>query len=278
VDRSGLLPIGTLARLSRLSVRAVRLYGSAGLLPPAWVDPDSGYRYYRRDQVRTASAIGLLRSLDVPLAAIGRLLGAGDPEGLRAALEAERDRAQRRLAHARRALRSLERLMAASDLMPYEVGIAEEPATTLAALSRTLDAERLTREVGRMARELQELADSGGWASEGAWCGVYPLDLPDPCPVTLGMPVRDPPAVAGVELVRLPAAPAVATVHVGAYDELPLAYGAIFAWAHERGHELAGPVRETYLDDPAPAGRGERATRVAIPLAHATSSPREEPC
>lgn len=268
MDRSGLLPIGTLARLSRLSVKAVRLYGSAGLLPPAWIDPDSGYRYYRRDQVRAASAIGLLRSLDVPLAAIGRLLEAEDAEGLRAALGDERDRAQRRLAQARRALRSLERLMAATDLMPYEVGLAEEPATTLAALSRTLDAERLTRDVGRMARELRTLADARGWASDGAWCGVYPLDLPDPCPVTLGMPVRQAHEAAGdVELVRLPAAPAVATVHVGAYDELPLAYGAIFAWAHEHGHELAGPVRETYLDDPTRAGRGEPATRVAIPLA-----------
>lgn len=78
--------------------------------------------------------------------------------------------------------------------------------------------------------------------------------------------------------MRLPAAPAVATVHVGYYDELPLAYGAIFAWAHEHGHELAGPVRETYLDDPAQAGRGERATRVAIPLARPMPTPEEEPC
>jgi DNA-binding transcriptional MerR regulator len=83
-----LMPIGALARLSRLSVKALRHYDAEGLLPPARVDPGSGYRYYRRDQVRTAAAIALLRSLDVPLATIRELLAAGEPERLRELLAA----------------------------------------------------------------------------------------------------------------------------------------------------------------------------------------------
>ena len=42
-----LLPIGQFAAASQLSHKALRLYAERGLLPPAWVDPDSGYRYYR---------------------------------------------------------------------------------------------------------------------------------------------------------------------------------------------------------------------------------------
>ena len=37
-----LLSIGEFASASRLSQKALRLYGENGLLPPAWVDPESG--------------------------------------------------------------------------------------------------------------------------------------------------------------------------------------------------------------------------------------------
>ncbi|GLX00029.1 GyrI-like domain-containing protein [Microtetraspora sp. NBRC 16547] len=70
-----LLTIGQFARLARLSVKQLRNYAELGLLEPAWIDPDSGYRYYRATQARAALAIGLLRSLDVPLAVIATVIG-----------------------------------------------------------------------------------------------------------------------------------------------------------------------------------------------------------
>jgi DNA-binding transcriptional MerR regulator len=44
------------------------------LLAPAWVDPDSGYRYYRPDQLRAATLIAFLRRAGVPLADIRAFL------------------------------------------------------------------------------------------------------------------------------------------------------------------------------------------------------------
>ena len=264
-----LMPIGALARLSRLSVKALRRYDAEGLLPPARVDPATGYRYYRRDQVRAATAIALLRSLDVPLATIRELLAAGDQERLRELLAAERERAARELARRRRALDSLERLMTAGDLMPYEVAVAEEPPLTMAGLTRPVDPERIVRDVGAMAAALARLASRGGWAVEGPWCGLYPIDLAERSVVTLAMPLRPDAALGGgeAEVVRLAGGPVVSTLHVGSYDELPLAYGALLSWAHERGHELAGPIRETYLSDPARVPAPELVTRISIPVA-----------
>ncbi|GIE82066.1 hypothetical protein Aph02nite_80160 [Actinoplanes philippinensis] len=43
-----LIPIGRFSRMSRLSIKALRFYAEQGLIVPAWVDPSSGYRYYRR--------------------------------------------------------------------------------------------------------------------------------------------------------------------------------------------------------------------------------------
>src|SRR5919108_3821742 len=65
-----LLPIGQFSAASRLSQRALRLYDDNGLLPPARVDPDNGYRYYTPGQLRAATLIRLLRRAGMPLAEI----------------------------------------------------------------------------------------------------------------------------------------------------------------------------------------------------------------
>ena len=44
-----LLSIGAFARATRLTPKALRLYDELGLLPPAFVDQASGYRFYDPD-------------------------------------------------------------------------------------------------------------------------------------------------------------------------------------------------------------------------------------
>jgi DNA-binding transcriptional MerR regulator len=68
------LSIGEFSKETRLSQKALRLYDEAGLLPPAYVDPDNGYRYYDHSQLEPARQISRLRQLDVPLAQISTLI------------------------------------------------------------------------------------------------------------------------------------------------------------------------------------------------------------
>lgn len=95
------MSIGRFARRTGLSIGALRHYAEQELLPPARVDPDTGYRYYAADQIDAARLIAALRDLDVPLVRIRSMLGASPAErrqrleGHRAALEAEIWRLQR---------------------------------------------------------------------------------------------------------------------------------------------------------------------------------------
>ncbi|MFF1376420.1 MerR family transcriptional regulator [Streptomyces sp. NPDC058308] len=66
----GLLTIGAFAKASRLSPKALRLYDELGLLPPARVDPVTGYRFYAPDQLEQARLVAWLRRLGMPLARI----------------------------------------------------------------------------------------------------------------------------------------------------------------------------------------------------------------
>ncbi|MGW3458174.1 MerR family transcriptional regulator [Streptomyces olivaceoviridis] len=65
-----LLTIGAFAKASRLSPKALRLYDELDLLPPARVDPDTGYRYYALAQLERARLVAWLRRLGMPLAEI----------------------------------------------------------------------------------------------------------------------------------------------------------------------------------------------------------------
>ncbi|RNG30676.1 MerR family transcriptional regulator [Streptomyces botrytidirepellens] len=66
----GLLTIGAFARASRLSPKALRLYDELGLLPPARVEPHSGYRLYDPAQLERARLVAWLRRLGMPLTRI----------------------------------------------------------------------------------------------------------------------------------------------------------------------------------------------------------------
>jgi PPM family protein phosphatase len=65
-----LLTIGAFSRACRLSPKALRLYDELGLLPPAHVDPASGYRFYEPRQLERARLVAWLRRLGMPLAEI----------------------------------------------------------------------------------------------------------------------------------------------------------------------------------------------------------------
>ncbi|WP_224284619.1 MerR family transcriptional regulator, partial [Streptomyces sp. LS1784] len=59
--QENVITIGELAARTRLSLKALRLYGERGLLPPALVDPRTGVRRYGPAQVERARRIALLR-------------------------------------------------------------------------------------------------------------------------------------------------------------------------------------------------------------------------
>jgi DNA-binding transcriptional MerR regulator len=92
-DRStDLLTIGRFARLSGLSIGALRHYDELDLLRPASVDRFTGYRGYHREQLDRARLIARLRDLEMPLDEIRLVLATDDDAETRAVIEAHRER------------------------------------------------------------------------------------------------------------------------------------------------------------------------------------------
>jgi DNA-binding transcriptional MerR regulator len=136
------IAIGRFAQLSGFTVRALRHYESLGLLLPARVDRDTGYRFYRPEQLPDAQRVHLLRALELPLPDVARVMQA--PEGAEslALLRAHRERVASRL-------RELEREVARLDDWlegePFELE-REPPALDERASARAGDGEARAEE------------------------------------------------------------------------------------------------------------------------------------
>lgn len=86
-----LLTIGAFAAATGLTIPALRHYDEIDLLKPARVDPGSGYRRYRRDQLDEARIICGLRAIGMPIDEVRTLTGRASDE-MRSALEGHRER------------------------------------------------------------------------------------------------------------------------------------------------------------------------------------------
>jgi len=142
------MSIGEFARLSRLSPKALRLYDELGLLPPAEVDPDSGYRWYAAGQLDNARLVASLRQIGVPLTEIKVILSL-EPEAAAAQVsaywsETEADHA------ARRDLVGylVDRLTGKRNVM-FEVVVRDIPARSLLCLLRHASTDQEVWDLGK---------------------------------------------------------------------------------------------------------------------------------
>ncbi|BCJ68374.1 hypothetical protein GCM10009779_49600 [Polymorphospora rubra] len=277
---TGLMTIGVFARATRLSVRVLRNYDRLGLLVPAWVDPDTGYRRYGVDQFPRAGLIRRLREMEVPLPEIAEILAADVPEQARAVIERHRDRVAARAARLDEIAGRLGAVLAEPGRVPgwlhvYERWRAAQPTartvvrTPLSGLAAAL-APGFARLFAGLAEQGIEPAGPPGTRYLG--------DDPDAAgwEVELFVPVGRPPRpTATIAAGKLAGCLLAATVHEGGYDEVDTAYRSLGRWIAEQDRVLAGPAEESYLVPPAPGvSTAALRTEVAWPVHPSSSPPR----
>ena len=242
------MPIGEFASASRLSQKALRLYGEKGLLPPSWVDPDSGYRYYRVEQLQVATMIALLRRGGMPLAEIRAFLRRPSVERLE---EYER-RVADEFADRRRVLRYAKRLLKEEPM--YDVLTTTMDEQPYVSRTKRVLVPELEPFIVDSFRELgRDRATRPGFV-------LYhgPVNAEEDGPVEVCVP-RD-----GGDR-RLPAGEIAFTEISGEQCQFPEilgAYEAVYRWVKENGREPSGPAREIYLSGPG----GDEQLQIAVPV------------
>ena len=249
-----LLSIGQFSRITSLTVKALRLYDDLGLLPPAAVDVDSNYRYYRLAQAAEAERIRVLRSLDMPLDEIRALLAEQNPAARRERLLAQRRQIQARIAAGEQMLQSLDHLIAEKEFfMGYQVQektVAEQPIvsirlhTTLAGMQAVF--QTAFRELfGTIFLRFTRPAGPPLSLYHDAEFKESDIDMEICVPV--GRVVKE---NGRVTSRKLEGGQVASTIHNGPYPDVKFAYQALTEWAQKNGREFAGPPREIYIVGP----------------------------
>ena len=262
-----LIPIGQFARASRLSIKSLRNYDQSGLLPAAFVDPESGYRYYRLEQLARADTIRSLRIVDMPLPRIAEILEVDEPEELLtshlAALELQRDELNRKAEQLRRQINRREFTMSNTVTIKTSnasAAIGYRIATTTAEMEKDIPAgfekamARITeaglQPVGAPFTLYHEAPDGDSFG-DIAMC--VPVDTTEPVSEDTQLFTFDEGAAASI-------------IHRGSYWNMAETYATVHAWLQERGHHITGPTREIYLNSPEEVPEAELLTELLFPI------------
>jgi DNA-binding transcriptional MerR regulator len=282
LDRTGdeeaameLVSIGDFARVSGLSPRALRLYDELGLLIPARVDPDTGYRWYDAGQTGRARLIMALRHLGVPLPRVAAVLDCAPAEASEQIAaywaDAEFDH------HGRRALAGyLVGELAGRPPERYDVQLRELPARPVLSLRRHVTPDELVL-IGRdfIVRRMREAGVPRVAGAAGApfliYHGMVTADSDGPVEWCRPIPAEQAGEIAASfpDLVlRTDPEHQQAYVHLPSAQSDPEAWlvmQSLAAWAVEHGRQPAGGLRFVLGPGRTPDGQGPAAD-LAIPL------------
>ncbi|HSD56642.1 MAG TPA: MerR family transcriptional regulator [Methanotrichaceae archaeon] len=281
------IPISRFSIITRISPKALRYYDQKGLLVPQAKDPITGYRYYTADQLERGVRIKTLCNLGFSLEEMASFLEAeveGDGVTVEALLEEQLAKTQSEITR----LQRIEALLKqeGKEMMKMaliEPTIKEVPALRVlsrrekGALSATIgktigdlmavvfDPKNQRNQV-RMTGPLMTLYHEEG-CTEGSpkevdcWAEKE-VDIEVAVPVVGRLETNDP----KMELKSLAGTKVLSVVHKGSYETLHMTYRDIFKHMMNSRLEIAGPIRELYLNDPTKTPAEELMTEIQVPI------------
>ncbi len=247
-----MLSIGEFSRVTGLTVKTLRLYDENGLLPPAVINPDTGYRFYSQANVERARVIQQLRALELPLETIANILGqTQDESDLVAVLEKHAAVIEEKLRNYTTIHRSLGAIIQ-----------AEKEATMLTDAAFDIQEKQVEAVLVAGIRGKASYDDSGrrfGLLGRAVGMGmagkamnlIYDTEYKEAdADFESCFPIKKPIKAAGIDVHQLPAGRALTLIHRGPYDRIGESYGRLFEHLSARKLTATLPSREVYLKGP----------------------------
>ena len=265
--------IGEFARLGDVSARTLRHYDEIGLLRPATVDPDTGYRGYSAAQLGQLNRVMALKELGLSLTQVRQLLGGVTLVELRGMLALRRAQLEQELQVHRSQLLGIEarlRSIAREDSMPADDIVAKViPAMGVVAIAGRAPGfgpANVVPVVNQLEARFDQLDIYDRVKEAGPRVIFYERERErehdEDVTVVLALPVAEPPGElpAPARYRVLPEIEAAVAVRGGpAAAIFPMVYHDLVRWIEERGYRpVPGPGRDVWvheMDDVADAAQ-----------------------
>ncbi len=248
--------IGDFAKMTQVSVKALRYYDEIGLLRPAYTDPHTDYRYYSADQLPRLNRIIALKELGLSLEQVALVLRDGvTADQIRGMLKLKRSELETQVREVHEQLARVDArillIETEANMDSFDVVIRKvEPMWVVAAETHVPNYDNLgpvfdklfgvacghATRVSRMTGPTVALYFDDGTGKD--------IRIEAAAPIAGPAPAGD-----GVKVYELPGVPAMAClIHKGAFDTLKQTYQDIMRWIESSGYRIAGPAREVYMN------------------------------
>jgi len=264
------LKIGEFSALTQVSVKTLRYYDELGLIRPARIDSETGYRYYSASQLPRLHRILALKDLGFPLEKIAQALKDGvSSDALRGMLmlrQAEQEQRVREENDRLLRLNALLRLIDHEGLRAGEVVLKDLPPQEIASIRDVIASPRQIGELfARLYHALGPAAPQG--LGIALWHDAEHKD--QELDVEAGISIKQPiQAAAPIAVRELPAANVASIVHHGAFSRIGEAYLALLHWMDANEYRSAGPMRQVFHRVSMPASRDDESnvTEIQVPV------------
>jgi len=254
-----LLSIGAFASMTRLSIKALRLYDQLDLLQPRHVDPQSGYRFYGIDQLSSARMIRNMREMDMPLATIRQVLATwiSAPEQAEALVQEYAEMREQQVRQIRSQVQEIIRqIQQENNPMSLEVNVNKIPAQQVLSSTQHIKVNKLDSTIRTSLDTMYALLKEQKLEAAGAPFGIYhgPINEQEDGPIEICIPVNGNVNSKGdVEVKELQGGDAACVMTVGPETDFPAilgAYDAAADWIQKNGYAMAESPREVWHSGP----------------------------
>lgn len=242
-----MLSIGEFSRACQVTIKTLRHYDKIDLLKPAYIDAQSGYRYYETEQVPQLLLIQRLKRYGFSLAEIQQLLFTKDKCLLAAKLSAQKNILEQQLAQVSVIMYELEQHLAdferTGDIMSYQnkyqIVLKETEDLAVVGCRQQMSVDDFGQAYGKLfERVAREHCQPTGPVMAFYHDRVFDPDNSD---IEVAVPVA-----AGQADHVISGSLCAVTIHHGAYASMADAYGALTAWIDDNGYEVIAAPYDIY--------------------------------
>lgn len=240
--------IGMFAAMNHVTVKTLRFYEEQGLLIPVYINQETGYRYYALSQMAVIHQITALKSAGFTLEEIVRINSGADEA---AVLMKKKEELISRISELTRQIAVVESYLSKrKSSLSAPVLVKTIPETTVAAMTTRIKSYDCLFD--RMPEMGALMEKAGCTCATPEYCFTGYLEpgykdgdiLVELCESV----VEAGEEVGGLYFRTLPEIQAACIFHKGSYSTFSESYEAVLKYIEENGYEIAGEIRESYID------------------------------
>lgn len=249
IRESGTLyKIGMFAAMNHVTVKTLRFYEEQGLLTPAYIHPENGYRYYVLSQMSVIHQITALKMAGFTLEEIARINSGADEE---AVLLKKKSELISRIADLTRQIAVVDGFLSKKKTgLSSPVLVKTIPGATVAYMrSRIAAYDCLFERMPEMGALMEK---AGCVCAIPEYCFTNYLEpgyqeedvLVEICESVVEAKAE----TGGLRFKTIPDIQTACIFPKGSYSTFSESYETVLKYIEENGYEIAGAIRESYID------------------------------